>query len=113
MATSQKIRCTAPTCRLVDDDNFEQLPAGYNLAQNYPNPFNPATRIDFELPRASRVKLTVFNTIGNKVVVLVDEYLSAGSYSRTWDGSEAPSGVYLYRLEVGERSTTRKMVLLK
>ena len=96
----------------VDDDSFEQLPAGYNLAQNYPNPFNPATRIDFELPRGAQVKLTVFNTIGNKVTVLVDEYLSAGSYSQIWDGSEAPSGVYLYRLEVGEISTTRKMVLL-
>lgn len=83
------------------------------LVGNYPNPFNPTTEISFSLPSASHVKLEVFNVMGQKVATVVDKHLEAGDHSVTWDGSQVASGVYFYRLDAGDFSTTRKMILLK
>ncbi len=98
----------------------EILPASFSLHQNYPNPFNPVTKIEFELgaDKAQDVRLDVFNILGQKVITLVDDRLSTGAYSVTWEGVDkngfkVASGIYLYRLEVGEESETRKMMLLK
>jgi len=83
------------------------------LFQNYPNPFNPATGIKFYLPEAGSVELSVYNIRGEKVCTLVSGNLSEGTHSFVWDGKDAPSGVYLYRLRIGNESITKKMMLLK
>jgi hypothetical protein len=103
----------------VDDvTNEGNLPIRFALGQNYPNPFNPETHIRFSLPEASRVKVEVFNTLGQSVMVLVDEYLSAGEKEITWNGVDASgqkvaSGVYLYRLTTKQFTDSKSMVLLK
>ncbi len=89
------------------------LPDKYTLHQNYPNPFNPSTQISFDLTKANHVSLKVFDLLGRKVVTLVDDVQSVGSHSVVFDGSGLPSGIYLCRLQAGNFTTTKKMVLLK
>ncbi len=89
------------------------LPNQYSLHQNYPNPFNPSTNIQFSLPKASDVQLSIYNTIGQKVSTLVNQKMSGGSHSITFDASGLPSGVYIYRLKTDGFSESRKMLLLK
>ncbi|UCE20012.1 MAG: T9SS type A sorting domain-containing protein [Gemmatimonadota bacterium] len=89
------------------------VPAEYALAQNYPNPFNPETSIEFGLPEDSEVQLTVHNTLGQVVEVLVDTELEAGYYSMNWDATGLPSGVYFYRIVADEFTDTKRMVLMK
>jgi hypothetical protein len=89
------------------------LPGSYALNQNYPNPFNPSTEIAFALPEASRVNLTVFNVLGQKVVTLVDKDLEAGEHTVTFNADQYGSGVYFYRLAASNFTETKKMVLLK
>jgi hypothetical protein len=95
------------------NDGDRSLPAGFSLAQNYPNPFNPSTSISFVLPTASAVRLEIYNMIGQKVTTLVDGVLNAGQHTVTWDGHEASSGIYLYRLEAVDFVEVKKMTLLK
>lgn len=94
-------------------DRATATPEGFALAQNYPNPFNPATAISFTLPASVKVKLEVFNAIGQKVATLVNSKLPAGSHTATWNAAHMPSGIYFYKLEAGSFSQTRKMVLAK
>jgi hypothetical protein len=89
------------------------VPEKFLLEQNRPNPFNPSTDISFSLPEASHVTLEVFNVVGQKVATLVDNRLEAGEYTYTWDGSDAASGVYLYRITTENIVETRKMILMK
>jgi len=89
------------------------VPADYSLAQNYPNPFNPTTEITFSIPRASEVKLEVFNVRGRRIDVMVDSWREAGTYSLIWDGGDFASGVYFCRLTTSGFVDTKKMVLLK
>ncbi len=91
-----------------------QLPEGIALLQNYPNPFNPTTTIEYRLSEMNHVKLTVYNTLGQMVKELVNQTQQPGSYRITFDASGLASGVYIYRLTIGnERSITRKMILLR
>ena len=85
----------------------------FRLAQNYPNPFNPATTISFDLKTAGKVALEVFNTLGQKVAVVVNENMAAGQHQIEFDASNLASGVYLYKLTSGNLTQTRKMMLLK
>ena len=90
----------------------------YKLYQNYPNPFNPFTIIRFDLPESAYVKLQVFNLKGQLVKTLVKEDMNAGEQDVCWDGENennkpVSSGVYFYKLNAGEFSQTRKMILLK
>ncbi len=89
------------------------LPEEYTLHQNYPNPFNPSTRISYDLARTGHVTMKVFDLLGREVVTLVDGMQATGNHNATFDGSGLASGIYLCRLQVGEWSQTRKMVLLK
>jgi len=106
---------------IVSDTDFDDLPAlpQYpKLYQNRPNPFNPATTISYRVAERSHVKLTVYNILGQKVVTMVDDTKSPGEYSVEWNGRDAsnhqmPSGVYLYRLEIGGTVLSRQMILLK
>jgi hypothetical protein len=91
-----------------------EIPNSFSLKQNYPNPFNPATKIRFDIPgRVKQVKLSVYNSIGQEVGVLIDEQLQPGVYEYDFNASSYPSGVYFYRLEAGEFSETKRMVLVK
>jgi hypothetical protein len=95
------------------DDRGGNLPSVFTLDQNYPNPFNPVTVIQFALPRASEVKLEVFNVLGQLVETLVDKPMPAGQYAIDFNAGSKPSGVYFYRLSHDFGSLTRKMILLK
>ncbi len=85
----------------------------YKLSQNYPNPFNPTTSISYRLKKAGLVSIEVFNTLGQKVITLVDEQKSAGSHTVQFNASFLSSGVYYYRIETGGFVQIRSMVLIK
>ena len=89
------------------------LPQQVTLGENYPNPFNPTTQIEFSLPRASDVQLTVYDLLGRRVAIMVDGKRQAGQHSVTFDASNLSSGVYIYRLKAGEYRESRKMLLVK
>jgi hypothetical protein len=89
------------------------VPREYKLSQNYPNPFNPSTKIDYSIPVNGRVKVTVFNSLGQAVKVLVNQVQDAGSYALTFDGSNLSSGIYYYKIEAGSFADTKKMILVK
>lgn len=92
----------------------EELPGSFTLHQNYPNPFNPTTRISFELANSSLVSLTVYDILGQEVTKIISHKgLSRGSHSYTFNASELTSGVYIYRLQSGSYTQTRKMTLIK
>lgn len=94
-------------------DDKTHVPTRFALAQNYPNPFNPSTRIAFSVPTGSDVQLSVYNTLGQEVARLVNEYKPTGSYEVEFTNTNLPSGVYFYTLRAGQFSETRKMVLMK
>ena len=89
------------------------IPDRFELYQNYPNPFNPSTTIKYDLARKTRVKLVVYDILGREISTLVDETQKAGSYRVLWNANRFASGVYLYRLQAGNYSTTKKLLLLK
>ena len=85
----------------------------YSLIAAYPNPFNPATKIRYELPENSYVKLVVYNMIGQQIAVLADGYKEAGRYFENFNAGDLPSGTYIYQLIAGAFSDEKKMVLVK
>ena len=89
------------------------LPELFSLYQNYPNPFNPATRIRYEIPKASFVSLKIYDLLGREVATLVNEEKQSGSYEVEFDGSNLSSGIYFYRMQAGSYINTKKFVLLK
>ncbi len=89
------------------------VPVLYSISQNYPNPFNPETRIDYTLPEQQNVSLRVYNMLGELVRELVNEVKPAGTYTVTFDGSDLPSGIYVYRIQTEGFSENKKMTLLK
>ncbi len=94
------------------------LPSKYKLSQNYPNPFNPSTIIEYDLPIESAVRLEIYDILGQRVTMLVDEVQQAGSWKIRWDGRDESgvkvgSGLYLYRLSTSDVVLTKKMLLLK
>jgi hypothetical protein len=90
-----------------------RLPKFFSLSQNYPNPFNPITKISYDLPLTSHVLLQVYDLLGREVVTLVNEKLNAGSHMTSWNATGFASGVYLYRLQAGNYSQTKKLILLR
>jgi hypothetical protein len=103
-------RCMDETASLTSNSAAVR---NYALYQNYPNPFNPTTRISFDMPHSGNVSLNVFNPMGQQVAALVNGSLGAGSHTITFDASNLPSGVYLYRLVAGVFSAEKKMLLMK
>jgi len=98
---------------LVSVPDQRGLPLAFSLKQNFPNPFNPATTIRYELPKTSRVKLKIYNLLGQDVAVVVDESKPAGKYEVHFDGANLPSGVYFYRLSAGEFVEIKKMLVVR
>jgi len=97
----------------VNYSNYFGSPDKFSLSQNYPNPFNPTTKIKFDVKESGLVKLTVFDMLGRIVETIINENLSSGSYERNFNGSRLTSGVYFYKLEVGDYTEIKKMTLLK
>jgi Secretion system C-terminal sorting domain len=85
----------------------------FELSQNYPNPFNPTTTVRFNLPEAGNVKLTLFNIIGQELRTLVNEFKESGVHTINFDASDLNSGMYIYKIESGSFTQTRKMTLVK
>ena len=90
-----------------------ETPREFQLHQNYPNPFNPATVIRFALPESRRVRLTVHDLLGREVAVLKEGVTGAGTHAVEWNAAAMPSGVFFYRIQAGEFSATRKLVLVR
>ena len=90
-----------------------QQPLVFRLDQNYPNPFNPATEISYQIPVKSHVILKVYDILGKKVALLVNEVQNSGNYSVTFNGSNLASGIYFYKLQAGNYRLVKKMILLK
>lgn len=97
----------------VKKGNPAQIPGSYALLQNYPNPFNPVTTIRYELPKASRVLLKVYDVLGQEVATLVDQEEPAGVYSVQFNGRSLGTGIYFYRLQAGSFTETKKLILMK
>ncbi|MFQ5652659.1 MAG: AGE family epimerase/isomerase [bacterium] len=104
-----------------DPTSVDQITAGiprrFGLSQNYPNPFNPKTSIEYQLPKQTQVKLTIYNLVGQRVITLADQNHPAGYYTVQWDGTDhagrrVASGVYLYRLETTDFVQVRKVTLI-
>ena len=98
--------------------NNKALPERFTLHQNYPNPFNTVTKLDYDLPEDAMVNITVFDMMGKVVRTLVNDQQSAGYKTLQWNamsnsGQPVSSGLYIYTIQTGEFSKTRKMILLK
>jgi photosystem II stability/assembly factor-like uncharacterized protein len=91
----------------------ENIPHQFELFNNYPNPFNPVTKIIYKIPETGKIKLSIFDILGNEIAVLVNEEKGAGEYQVEWNASGFSSGVYFYRLTAGEFSSAKKLLLMK
>ena len=104
----------------IADENITSIevssigkPVAYELQQNYPNPFNPATMIRFGLPENTRVRLTIFNQIGEQVAELVNGQMESGYHQVTWNAGNMSSGVYFYELKTDKFKSVKKLILMK
>jgi hypothetical protein len=95
------------------DGTDNSVPGSYTLSQNYPNPFNPSTVINYYLPVNTEVRLEVFNMLGQRVAVLVNEQKAAGSHTINFDASALSSGIYIYSIQTNGFNQSRKMLLVK
>lgn len=93
--------------------NISEIPGGYFLGNNFPNPFNPSTSIKFGIPSYTFVRLTVYNSLGLEVENLISQNLPLGSYQVNWNAQNFTSGMYFYKIEAGEFTETKKMLLIK
>lgn len=90
-----------------------EIPFSYILHQNYPNPFNPFTTIDYSIPKASHVRIILYDVLGREVKTLVSEYRQAGNHTIKFSAEGISSGVYFYKLESGDTRLTKKLIILK
>ena len=103
------IKETSEQMSFIEKDIKEE----YFLRQNYPNPFNPSTIISYAIKDAGFVNLTIYNSLGQKVAVLVNEHQNIGNYNEIFNATKLPNGIYFYTLKANKWSNTRKMLLLK
>jgi predicted lipoprotein with Yx(FWY)xxD motif len=89
------------------------IPDEFSISQNYPNPFNPSTTINYQLPIAGNVKISIYDALGKNVGTLVNKSQNAGNYNIEWNAANLPSGVYIYKIEAGSFTSTKKMMLIK
>jgi len=118
IASAQKIIYYGQPLPKIGGDNGEtktlaEIPEVYSLMQNYPNPFNPSTSISYMLPDDGFVSLKIYNTLGEEIATLVNDFKSAGYYSQDWNGGDLPSGLYIYHMIAGKFTATKKMLLTK
>ena len=103
--------CENPT--EVESGTDKKLLTEYALEQNYPNPFNPRTVISWQSPVSGHQTLKVYDVLSNEVATIVDEFKSAGTYEADFNAINLPSGVYFYKLQIGNFISTKKMTLIK
>jgi hypothetical protein len=89
------------------------IPSKYSLSQNYPNPFNPSTSIKYDLPKASDVRIEVYNITGQNVEILLNQQMKAGHHEVEFNAQNFSSGVYFYKIEAGEFQDVKKMILIR
>jgi flagellar hook assembly protein FlgD len=111
-------KVTADSAIVSVTGNLQTKPTDFALQQNFPNPFNPTTQINYNLPKGTHVKLTIYNVQGQEIETLVNEFQTAGQKFVVWDGLnnlgiEAPSGEYFFQLSTGTFQETKKMILMK
>jgi hypothetical protein len=109
------LRFDAPTS--VEENGTSMIPKEWVLEQNHPNPFNPLTQIGYELPKSARVVIKIFNVRGQEIRTLFDTFQTAGRKSTVWDGLDSrgqkvSSGLYFYRIEAGDFTAFKKMILV-
>jgi len=95
------------------DETQGSMPLQYSLSQAYPNPFNPSTHIRYTLPYKSHVHLSILNTLGQQVAVLVDSEVEAGVHEVLLNGSKLASGVYFCRVEANSWFETKRLILMR
>lgn len=93
----------------IDEGKFEN----FYISDSYPNPFNPTTTIEYQIPKTSNVKISLFNLVGEEIAVLVNEEKSQGKYKVEFNGANLSSGVYFYKMQAENFTSTKKFVLLK
>jgi len=106
------------TITMVENQSRNQLPLDWHLGQNSPNPFNPETLIGYQIPKTSHVTIEVFNLIGQRLRILVDEEKNPGTYQAMWNGLDdlsqpVSSGIYLYKIQTANFTAIKKMVLVR
>jgi ligand-binding sensor domain-containing protein len=95
------------------EQDYQNIPTQFELSQNYPNPFNPETTIKYQIPESGRVSLKIYDVLGREVANLVNEFQSRGNYTKMFNAASLSSGVYFYRLQAGNYSATKKLILVK
>ena len=112
-ATAEQELMVSVSAVTVIKDPFSGVPEKFVLMQNYPNPFNPVTSICYGLPQAAKVRLEIYNIVGQRVAVLVDEQQKAGYHLVSFDGNHLASGLYIYQLKSEKYNEVRRMILIK
>ena len=103
---------------MLNNDSETLLPDVFALHQNYPNPFNPVTTIRFDVPEESRVRIDIYNVMGQKVAAVVDAHYQPGFHAVNWggtttSGSALSSGMYFYRIHTENFTAVKKLILVK
>lgn len=111
LTTNSRIATVTVQPDLAVEENG--IPTAFELFQNYPNPFNPTTNIKYALPKESRVRIAVFNILGQEVATLVNSVMPAGYHSVDFKANSIPSGMYIYKIETESFSQVKKMLLMK
>jgi hypothetical protein len=116
MITDAKVRNSGNVPILVkfgNNSGLSDIPKTFGLSQNYPNPFNPTTTIKYQLPTAVKVTIKIYDLLGKEVQTLVNGVQEAGYYNVDWKATNFASGIYFYKIEAGNFTDVKKMVLLK
>jgi len=113
LAIHNNVVICGTTSRVVGIDRQNNIPTAYALQQNFPNPFNPMAIIRYDIPKASFVRINVYDILGEEIRSLVSEEKSPGTYEVTFDAKNLPSGIYFYTIRAGEFNQSRKMILMK
>ena len=112
-STDSTYQVTGEGIILSAGENIDGYPENFVLKQNFPNPFNSTTTIRYELPELANVTLKVYNILGEKVASLVDEQKEAGRYRVQFNAGNLSSGVYIYRIDTGNFTVSKKLILMK
>ncbi len=107
--TSRVIEAVGPTAA----ENLSGLPTEFALHASYPNPFNPTATISYDVKNAVNVRLTIFDVLGRQVATLIDEFKAPGRYSKTFNAASWSSGIYFYKVEMGDFRDVKSMLLVK
>lgn len=98
---------------ITDVSEDVRIPAEYSISQNYPNPFNPTTKIKFALPETAWTKITIYDLLGREIRTLINEVVEAGYHAIRFDAHNLPNSVYIYKIQSGDFTQTKKMILMK